>query len=131
VGYKFGGALLADRIDLISANFRDSPYSVEGTLVRVRVERSSPLSEGVGKKVWVMFSDDDTLTVRPSLAPLRYPAEIQTSGLALHTQGLAGQAAAVDEPFGRGRVLVFPYDLNFRGLTQGTQRLLWNAVFGP
>jgi hypothetical protein len=78
-----------------------------------------------------MFSDDDTLTARPSVVPLRYPEQLRTSGLALHTQGLAGQAAAIDETFGRGRVVVFPYDLNFRGLTQGTQRLLWNAVFGP
>jgi hypothetical protein len=54
-----------------------------------------------------------------------------TSGLALHTHRLAGQPAAVDEPVGRGRVVLFPFDLNFRGLTQGTQRLLWNAVFGP
>jgi hypothetical protein len=79
-----------------------------------------------------MFSDDDTIAVRPDAAPLRYPPRgLETSGLALHTQRLAGQAAAVDERFGRGRVILFPYDLNFRGLTQGTQRLLWNAIFGP
>ncbi|MGZ8606118.1 MAG: M14 family zinc carboxypeptidase [Actinomycetota bacterium] len=133
VGYKFGGALLADRLDLTTARFSDSPYAIEGTLIRVRVDRSSPLSEDVGGSVWVMFSDDDTIRVRPSAAPLRYPAagRLATSGLALHTQKLAGQPAAVDEPYGRGRVVLFPYDLNFRGLTQGTQRLLWNAIFGP
>jgi hypothetical protein len=131
VGYKFGGALLADRLDLTSARFRNSPYSIEGTLIRVRVKRSSPLSDGVGGRVWVMFSDDDTMAVRPGAAPMRYPAAgLRTSGLALHTQRLAGQPAAVDERFGRGRVILFPYDLNFRGVTQGTQRLLWNAIFG-
>lgn len=131
VGYKFGGALLADRLDLTSARFVDSPYAIEGTLIRVHVDRSSPLSEGVGGSVWVLFSDDDTIRVRPSSAPLRYPrGGLQTSGQALHTQHLAGRPAAVDEALGEGRVLLFPFDLNFRGMSQGTQRLLWNAIFG-
>jgi hypothetical protein len=130
VGYKFGGALLADKLDLTTARFRNSPYAIEGTLVRVRVDRSSPLAEGVGGSVWVMFSDDDTVRVGPSAAPLRYPEDLATSGLALHTQHLAGQPAAVDEAFGDGRVVLFPYDLNFRGMSQGTQRILWNAVYG-
>ncbi|MGH2636322.1 MAG: M14 family zinc carboxypeptidase [Actinomycetota bacterium] len=133
VGYKFGGAVLAEKIGITSARFTDSPYAIEGTLIRARVDRSSPLSEGVGGSVWVMFADDDTVAARPGAVPLRYPAlsAFDTSGLALHTQRLAGQPAAVDEQFGSGRVVLFPFDLNFRGLTQGTQRILWNAVYGP
>jgi hypothetical protein len=133
VGYKFGGALLADHIGLTTARFVQSPYQVEGTLIRLEVDRSSPLAEGVGGSVWALFSDDDTIRVRPALAPLRYPraADFETSGLALHTLRLAGQPASVDEAFGDGRVVLFPFDLNFRGLTQGTQRILWNAVYGP
>jgi hypothetical protein len=133
VGYKFGGALLAEHIGITSARFRNSPYEVEGTLIRVEVRDSSPLGAGVGSDVWIMFSDDDTVRIRPSAAPLRYPPaeRFDTSGLALHTQRLAGQPAAVDEAFGDGRVVLFPYDLNFRGSTQGTQRILWNALFGP
>ena len=133
VGYKYGGALLAARIGLTSAKMQNSPYSVEGTLIRVRVDRSSPLAEGVGGSVWVMFADDDTIRVRPSIVPMRYPelSGFATSGLSLHTHKLAGQPAAVDEAVGSGRVIVFPYDLNFRGMSQGTQRILWNSIFGP
>jgi hypothetical protein len=94
------------------------------------VDPASPLADGVGRSVWVMFSGDDTVSVRPSAAPLRYPDDPATSGLALHTQRLAGEPAAVDEAFGRGRVVLFPFDLNFRGMTQGTQRILWNAIYG-
>jgi hypothetical protein len=133
VGYKYGGALLAEHVGITTARFRNSPYSVEGTLIRVEVDRSSPLAEGVGGSVWVMFSDDDTISVGPAAAPLRYPSakDFDTSGLALHTQKLAGQPAAVDEAFGSGRVVLFPFDVNFRGITQGTQRILWNAIVGP
>ena len=28
-------------------------------------------------------------------------------------------------------MILFPFDMNFRGLTQGTQRILWNAIYGP
>ena len=132
VGYKFGGALLADRLDLTTADLRDGTLAIDGTLIRVRLDRSSPLAEGVGGSVWVMFSDDDTIRVRPALAPLVYPsAGLATSGLSLHTQRLAGQPAAVDEAVGRGRVVLFPNDLNFRGVSTGTQRVLWNAIYGP
>jgi hypothetical protein len=134
VGYRFGGALLADRLDLTTARFANSPLSISGTLIRARVDRSSPLADGVGRWVWVLFDDDDTIRVERSAAPLRYPAlgaGFATSGLALHTARLAGQPAAVDEPYGAGRVVLFPFDVNYRAYTQGTQRLLWNAIVGP
>jgi len=88
----------------------------------------------VGRWVWVMFENDDTVRVARSAAPMLYPElgeGFAVSGSALHTQKLAGQPAAVDEPYGDGRVVLFPYNLNFRLLTQGTQRILWNAVLGP
>jgi Zinc carboxypeptidase len=134
VGYRFGGALLADRLDLTSARFANSPLSIPGTLVRVHVDASSPLADGVGRWVWVMFDDDDLISVGRADAPMRYPTighGFETSGLALHTQQLAGQPAAVDEPRGDGRVVLFPFDVNYRAYTQGTQRILWNAIVGP
>jgi hypothetical protein len=81
-----------------------------------------------------MFDDDDTIRVASRFAPMHYPAVgrgFETSGLALHTQRLAGQAAAVDEPRGDGRIVLFPFDVNYRAYTQGTQRMLWNAILGP
>lgn len=134
VGYKYGGALLAQRLGITSARFRNSPYSIPGTLIRTRVDPTSPLADGVGGWVWVLFDEDDTIRVGPSAAPMRYGSlgdGFATSGSPLHTQELAGQPAAVDETFGAGRVVLFPYNLNFRVQTQGTQRILWNAVFGP
>jgi hypothetical protein len=133
IGYKYGGALLARRIGITDAVFRNSPYSIEGTLIRTEIDPDSPLSAGVGRDVWVMFSSDDTIKIDDAYAPMHYPPQrsFDTSGLALHTHKLAGQPAAVDQPFGRGRVVLFPYDLNFRGITTGTQRILWNAITGP
>jgi hypothetical protein len=134
VGYKYGGALLAERLGITSARFRNSPYAIPGSLIRVRIDRSSPLAADVGSWVWVMFDEDDTIRVDASAAPMRYPETgdgFETSGATLHTQKLAGQPAAVDEGYGAGRVVLFPFNVNFRLFTQGTQRVLWNAIFGP
>jgi hypothetical protein len=134
VGYKFGGALLAERLGITTARMRNPGFSVEGSLIRVRVDPRSPLGDGVGRWAWVVYDDDDLIAVRPSAAPLRYPElgeGFQVSGVALHTQHLAGRPAAVDEPFGEGRVVLFPFDVNFRGSTLGSLRVLWNAIVGP
>ena len=44
---------------------------------------------------------------------------------------MAGSAAVADEAVGAGRVVSFSIDPNFRAWSQGTQRLLWNAIVGP
>ena len=54
-----------------------------------------------------------------------------TSGLTLGVDALGGTTAVTDEAVGAGRVVSFSFDPNFRAWTQGTQRLLWNAIVGP
>ena len=63
--------------------------------------------------------------------PAAGSANYATSGLALGVGGLAGTSAVADEAVGSGRVVSFASDPNFRAWTQGTQRLLWNAIVGP
>jgi hypothetical protein len=53
------------------------------------------------------------------------------SGFASNAQELGGTAAVVDEPVGSGRTTVFSVDPNYRAFTNGTQRILRNALLGP
>ena len=80
-----------------------------------------------------MFDDDDVLLASRAATAARYPgpAAFDVSGLALDVGRLPGSAAIVDEAFGDGRVTVFASDANYRSFTWGTQRILWNAMFGP
>ena len=130
-----GGALVASRSGISTAHFSTSNTNAPGTLVRVALDQDSPLAEGVGATDWVMYEDDDVMRPGLGTAPARFPAggddAFATSGLALGIGVLDGTAAVADEAVGQGRVVSFSFDPNFRAWTQGTQRLLWNAIVGP
>ena len=103
--------------------------------MRVALDESSPLADGIGETAWVMYLDDRTMAagarnLRGHVPGAGDPA-FDTSGLDIGVGTLAGTSALVDEAVGLGRVVSFSIDPNFRAWSQGTQRLLWNAIAGP
>jgi len=99
------------------------------------MDLSSPLAAGVGELDWVMYLDDRTMQpgLGAAVGTIPGPADLDfaTSGLAVGVETLAGTSVLADEAVGNGRVISFSIDPNFRGWSQGTQRLLWNAIVGP
>jgi hypothetical protein len=81
-----------------------------------------------------MYLDDMVMRPGAGYAAAAFPASgspsFGVSGLAEGVAQLGGSAAVVDEPVGSGRSIVFSVDPNFRGWTQGSQRILWNAIVG-
>ena len=132
-----GGAEVLVKAGISTAKFAGSHTNMPGTLVRVAVDASSPLADGVGDLDWVMYLDDRTMQPGLGDAVATIPGagdpDFATSGLAIGVDSLAGTSVLVDEAVGveGGRVISFSIDPNFRGWTQGTHRLLWNAIVGP
>jgi hypothetical protein len=130
-----GGAEVAVKAGVSTAKFAGSHTNMPGTLVRVSLDSSSPLAAGVGDRDWVMYLDDRTMQPGLGAAVGTIPAagdpDYATSGLAIGVGTLAGTSVLADEAVGNGRVVSFSIDPNFRAWTQGTQRLLWNAIVGP
>ena len=130
-----GGAEVVVKAGVSTAKFAQSHTNMPGTLVRVSMDSSSPLATGVGDLDWVMYLDDRTM--QPGLGdaiatiPGAGDPDFATSGLAIGVDTLAGTSVLADEAVGNGRVISFSIDPNFRGWTQGTHRLLWNAIVGP
>jgi len=130
-----GGAVIAAKSGASTAKFSGSHTNMPGTLVRVSLDPSSPLAAGVGDQDWILYQDDSRMQPGLGTAVSTFPAfsdpDYATSGLAIGVETLAGSSVVSDEAVGAGRVISFSIDPNFRGWTQGTQRLLWNAIAGP
>src|SRR4029079_1892261 len=66
--------------------------------------------------------------------PLRYPTygteDFFISGQADGASALSGRPVATGERYGSGRRVSFSIDPNFRGFTDGTEKVLRNAIFG-
>ncbi len=53
------------------------------------------------------------------------------SGFERGAAELGGTAAVVDQPVGAGRSVLFAAEPNFRAFSDGTAKLLYNAILGP
>jgi hypothetical protein len=73
-------------------------------------------------------------TPDPAKVALRYPpsgsADFFMSGEADGEAALGGTAAVIDERAGAGRIVSFGFEPNFRAFTDGTARILRNAILG-
>lgn len=128
VGY-LGGTELAIKAGISTAVLSASHTAAPGTLIKVGLEAGNPLAKGMSQ-AWIMYNDDAVMQPGLGMAAASFPAGAQkTSGLAIGVDELAGSAAVIDEQVGSGRSIVFSFDPNFRAWTEGTQRILRNALF--
>ncbi len=134
VGWRRGGAVLAARLGITTAQLREPTSEVAGALLRVLVDAGSPVGSGVGPSNWVYYEFDLVMTAsNPAHVAAAYPeassSDFFLSGYGEGQEELGGTAAVVDEPVGAGRAVIFSVEPNFRAWTEGTQRFLWNAIF--
>jgi hypothetical protein len=127
---------LATRLGLTSATYAASTSDIPGSLIRVEVDSGSPLARGVGDTAYAMYEYDFVWSVdNPAAAPVRFPSLADpdwfVSGFAEGEEQLGGKAAVIDETYGDGRVVLFGFDPNYRAFTDGTAKLLRNALLGP
>ena len=116
----------------------DAPLSVPGAIMRATLDLTHPLTFGYEtEQIGVLVSGDDFY--RPSKEGSN-PAvfvgdDLLVAGFAWpdNTQEfLEGTAWMIDEPLGRGRVILFADDPNFRLLWPSLSRLFLNGIlFGP
>jgi len=131
------GAVLAAAVGVSSATFEDAEalgISSPGSLVRTAVDEGSPLAEGMGPFAYAFWDSRYVMRANGAGAPLRFPAadtaDFFVSGYADGIGALGGSAAVVDERVGSGRTVAFGFEPNFRAFTDGTKRVLRNAILG-
>jgi hypothetical protein len=116
------------------------PEAVPGAIMRATLDRRTPLTYGFEQATLPVLVDS-AYFFRPSKEGTNaviFPAD---SAQTLHVAGfvwptteslLRGTSYVIDEPTGRGHVVLFAEDPNFRAIWRSTTRLFFNAfLFQP
>jgi hypothetical protein len=125
------------RLDVRNAvsELRPQDFYVPGSILRADLTAGHPLTRGLGATadVWYWSSsrafavDDDAATV-----VARYAGpDPAVSGWILGPEHLAGQPALVEVRVGRGSVVLFGFQPNYRAQSVATWPLLFNALSVP
>ncbi|MEV0084611.1 M14 family metallopeptidase [Saccharopolyspora sp. NPDC050642] len=126
---------LAARLGLTSATFAEPTSDIPGALIRMELDPASPLAAGVGPTAWAMYEYDAVWSAPEQSSAASFPAagdpDWYVSGFAEGAEQLHRKSAVVDENVGSGRVVLFGFDPNYRAFTNGTAKLLFNAITGP
>jgi hypothetical protein len=135
LGLPVSSALIDTESDGTSRPLAREQFYVPGSVLRVRVDNSTPLGYGLEPDVDVFFDNSPVFRLGPNATPdARRVAWFATSaplrsGWAWGQRYLEGGAAVLDLRLGRGRVLLFGPEINFRGQSHGTFKFLFNAIY--
>jgi hypothetical protein len=113
-----------------------SQYYVPASVLRVRVDNTTPLGYGFESQADIFFDNSPVFRLSPAspnaqarrVAWFAEPSPLR-SGWALGQHYLENGVAVVDATLGRGRVLLFGPEINFRAQSHGTFKFLFNGVY--
>jgi hypothetical protein len=119
-----------------SAHLGREVFDVPGTLLRAEVDPQHPLGFGMPSEAAVFVTRRPLLRTEPPgperhrTVVARYAGadRVVADGWAVGSDRLAGMPALVEASFGEGRVVLFAFRPQFRGQTEGTYRMLLNAL---
>ncbi|HET9321724.1 MAG TPA: hypothetical protein VFO27_18175, partial [Bryobacteraceae bacterium] len=117
-----------------------SDFYCPGSLIRLALDDTQPIAFGMPKEAIAFSTGGEAFDVTLAADYNKGEREIHTvarfektnllaSGWVSGAQVVAGKAALVDVPYGRGRVVLFAFRPQFRGQPFGTFKLLLNAIY--
>ncbi|HVQ36935.1 MAG TPA: M14 family zinc carboxypeptidase [Pyrinomonadaceae bacterium] len=128
----------------------EKDFFVPGSILRIELDTSSPLAEGMPKEsiAWVEDSPVFELTgpnvtrqprsnaglldVPQARVIARYPVnrDLLLSGWLLGGDRMKGKAALIEVRLGKGKMILFGFRPQYRGQSMATYPLLFNAISG-
>jgi len=127
---------LDDEVEEERGKGKHVPLYAPGSILRILVDGTHPVARGMSDTAAVYFTNSVTFDVpagSPARVIARYPSredDILLSGYLQGGDAIAGKAAAVEVPVGRGRVVMFGFRPQYRGQSYGTFKMLFNALLG-
>jgi hypothetical protein len=111
-------------------------FYVPGSILRVTVDNTQPVTTGLPRNVDVFFDDSPVFRLEPDAAargvkPLAWfdNANPLRSGWAWGQNYLQGGTAMAQADVGTGKLYLFGPEVLFRGQPHGTFKLLFNGIF--
>jgi hypothetical protein len=131
-----GFAIAALELPVVDAleGLSNREFYAPGSIFRLRLDPDLPLAEGVPAETIAWFESGPAFDVRdPTRVRVvgRYPAQpadVLLSGWILGAGQIAGKAGLVEVRRGRGRVILFGFRPQYRGQSQASFPLLFNAL---
>jgi hypothetical protein len=112
----------------------NTEFYCPGSLLRMDIATGNPLALGMPAEQAAFFVNGRAFVIdgnSPQAVATYAPKDLLMSGWINGEQFIAGKAAVVNAPLGRGRVVLFGFSPIFRGQPHGTFKLLFNALLEP
>ncbi|MFQ5536729.1 MAG: M14 family metallopeptidase [Gemmatimonadota bacterium] len=131
------GLPVADHLVRDGRRLTREEYFTPGSILEMKVEGVSPLTHGLGERVNVLFSHSPTFALDEEEAARRGVLKIGwfdtshplKSGWAWGQEYLEGGVAALEAPYGKGRLFIFGPKITFRSQPHGTFPFLFNGIY--
>ena len=128
---RFGAPF--DRIRNVTRGVERTDFYCPGSVLRLAVDTRHRLGWGLEAEPAAYFAESSAFeSSEPAARPIaRYAAAdaLLMSGWLLGGDRIAGRSAALEVPYGRGRVVLFAFRPQFRAQPHGTFKLLFNALY--
>ncbi len=116
------------------AGLDNRDFYIPGSILKLDLDRSHALARGYGESTpaWYWRNSRAFEVNQPGARIVaRYATNgLELSGWFLGAEHLAGKPALVEVPVGRGSIVLFGFQPNYRAQTVATWPLLWNALAG-
>ncbi|MBI3403152.1 MAG: peptidase [Acidobacteria bacterium] len=140
LGYHFGLPIRDALVERVAGGAeRPLPrekYYIPGSILEARIDNTNPLAYGMNEKAMVFYDESPAFRLQPEAAlkgvkPVAWydgPSPLR-SGWAWGQQYLDQAVSIVEAPVGKGRVVLFGNEVNWRGQSHGTFKLLFNGIY--
>ena len=132
LGAPIENGLVQKKPDGSIADLTSQDFYIPGSVLRVSVDNTTPLGFGFEPHVDVFFDNSPSFRITdPEARRVAWYADTTPlrSGWAWGQRYLDGTSAVVDAPIGKGHVLVFGPEINYRAQSHGTFKFLFNGIY--
>jgi hypothetical protein len=111
-------------------------YYIPGSILEARIDNTQPLAYGMEERAMVFYDESPAFRLQPEAAlkgvkPIAWyesPSPLR-SGWAWGQQYLDQAISIIEAPVGKGHVVLFGNEVNWRGQPHGTFKLLFNGIY--